>query len=55
MKRNDLNTYKFTLQHDNGKKAIKVRHYSLEAAKEQIMFFENCPASAIIKTVILTN
>mgnify|MGYP003533229468 CR=1 FL=1 len=47
MKRNDLNTYKFTLKHDKGKQVIKVRHYTLEGAKRQIIFFENCPECAI--------
>lgn len=52
-KRNDLNTYKFTLKHDNGKQNVSIKGYDLEAAKQQVLFFECCPESAIKRIVII--
>ena len=52
-KRNDLNTYKFTLKHDSGKHVVSVKGYDLESAKQQVLFFELCPESAIKRILII--
>lgn len=44
-----VNTYKITLKHDNGYMIINVCGASKKAAKNKVMYFENCPECAILR------
>ena len=44
-----VNTYKITLKHDNGYMIINVGATSKKAAKNKVMYFENCPECDILR------